>query len=370
MSSKNDNARINEILVPNMRRYMRESGIDVYTDPGKYAETGLSLLISTYIANVPLKEPKEGQRPTAVKRNMARDYLMGTDLILTDQPRTILMQNILRLDFTIGLTGKNYMPLVTPSSDMRLEKDCNRGVVRFRNGDYMRFGIRIGNGKHGFDDPVVVAGLCSSREIDPSRIRENIMYLHEHVMDSAPVIIRAASRTMARFRYMTDPAYAKSLDDRNSPEDIDRILPALVGNWAYLRQEAPHAKARAEKGASRTCLANVADAIGRLELDDNDYPRSADTGVPWMSPAGHAAVKAMTEGPRRMPVSEKEYLQGIRDLILAEDVRGKGEAPPLIINQAGKRLDDQPYREALRSLVAHLGKEFDDGGGAPRGPSK
>lgn len=366
------NAQKNALLEPALKKYMRECGVDAYSDPGKYAETGLAALISTFVANTPLKAPKEGQKPTQVRRGMAQDYLLGTDLILQDQPRTMLLQNILRLDFTIGLNGKKDMPLMTPDKTMSLtDPGCNRGAVDFGNGDYMRFGIRIGNGRYGFDSPVVVAALCSPQELDPRRVRENIEYLQSRVMDSAPEIIRGATMAMERFRYMTDPAHKTAIDKRNSPEAIRKCLPVLVGNWMYLRQEAGHAKARAEHGRGRMCWANVADALGTLERNYVGDPVSAETDVPWMSPKGHAAVAAMSEGPRRMPASDASFLSEIRSLILAEPVREPGQKPPIVVDRHGNRLDDGPFRKAVRDVATVLDRKFDaQGPGSPGGPRR
>lgn len=367
-----ENRRKNEQLAPQLKRYMRECGVNVYQCPGKYAETGLAVLLATYVANVPHKAPKEGQKPTDTKRGMIRDYLLGTDMVLSDQPRTMLSRDLLRLDFTIGLTGKRDMPLVTPDRKMNLVDDkCNRGIVELGNGDYMRFGIKIGNGRYGFNGPVLVAGLCSPREMDPQRIRENIEYLHSHVMDSAPEIIRTANLVMTRFKYMTDPAYKAALDERNSPQKLREKLPVLVGNWAYLTQEAPYAAKRAEKGVSRMCRANVANAVGELERNYIGDLLSVNTDVPWMSPMGHAAVEAMTAGPRAIPASSRKSLLATRALILGEQVRDKGVTPPIIVDQHKNRLDDQPYHAALRELAAKLDRQFDpeDEAGAS-GPSK
>lgn len=358
-------------LATSLRQYMRSTGVTAQADPGKYAELAITSALQTYVANA---EPRkqDGKRPDA-RRSMASDFLLGTDLLIDDPARMLLKDHrILRLDVTIGFTKKDNMPLITPTPSMSLTDNMKRPCVLpiGDKGDYMRFGIRIGNGNHGFTGPVVVAGLCSSRELDPGRVQDNVRWLQDNVMQNAPQIIHAANLTLRRFRYMTDPDVKARMEARESPQDIDKRLPALVGNWAYLEQLQKKQYAPGKKASPRMCMATVVDAIGDVVRDpDTAQAVRFRTDVPWMSPMCHRAIAAMLDGPRRMPASTEKGNMATIQKLLDEPVREPKRNPPIVVDSRGRELVEG-RSTALRNLAKELDKTFDDSPDDGIGPWK
>lgn len=356
----------NAVLAASMKKYMREQGVDCSEHPGEYAELALAAMLRTYMLNMDV--PEDAERPKG-RKSQARDVLLGTDLIIDDPSRTLVSRRILRMDFTIGFTGKNNMPLVTPTEHMSLtDKKANRGLVQIPGSkDSLRFGIRIGNGRYGFQEPVVVIGLSSPDQLDPGRIRENVTKMHQDVMGFSPQVIRAAGRVMQRFRYMTEPDYKKWANETYGAEKFNRAVPVLVGNWAYLDQERPYVTKRSKAGTSRTCTSSQVDALGQVVTAGyKDRPVDFDTDVPWMSPSGHAAVAAMMDGPRKPPNDDCRKTQA---LILAEQVREPGQQPAVVVGPDGTPLEKDARTAAMIQLAGVLGKNFDKDDEAA-GPAK
>lgn len=346
-------------ILEKIKRDMLDAKVPDNEFPGKYFELAISHMLMTYVNNIDPEKLPDGKNMPAMGTDRRRDLLYGTDLILDDPTRTISSRRLTRIDLTTGFTGKNNMPLITPTDKMKLtKKGYNLGIVDLAGGDYMRFGIRIGNGRYGFDHPVVVAGICSPKELTMDRLEENILWMYGNALKAAPEIINTANKVMNRFRYMTDETYKAKLDAAFKPGEIDARYPVLVPNIAYLETEWKYRYSNPEKRRHpKTCRANETDAMyGIARHPYTDEPLMTYTDVPWMSEMGHAAVKAMLDGPRNIP---DDYRRETVDMILAEPVRDPSQGPAIIVDANGKPLEKDMRSQKLSELTKLLSKPHD-----------
>lgn len=355
MASTRKNRTPDPAVLERIKSDMREAHINGEEFPGKYFELAIAHMLMTYVNNMDPSGVPAGKTQPAMGVNLQRDILYGTDLFIDDPTRMIASRRITRLDLTTGFTGKNNMPLITPTDKMSLtEKNCNRGIVTLGpNGDYLRFGIRIGNGKYGFNHPVVVVGLCSGKIMDDQRLEQDIAWMYENALKCAPELIQTANRVLNRFQYMTDGAYRAKLDKAYSPDEIRRRYPVLVPNMAYLDMEQEYRYSDPEKSKHpKTCRAHKIDGAGLIAR----HPYTDDfimvyTDVPWMSPMGHAAVAAMTQGPRKIP---NESQRRTLDRILAEPVREPSQNPAIIVDHNNQPLEKDRRSQKLFDLTRQL----------------
>lgn len=359
----------NKILVNKVRENMAKTGISTLDKPGKYAETAVTTMLRTFVSDY--SEGKE-KGPEA-KRSKARDFLLGTDLMLNDPARMLTSRNLTRLDVTLDFDGKNNMPLVTPDKKSFLRsKGYNLGTVPIGDtGDYFRFGIRVGNARYGFDNPVVVIGLCSDREedMDIYRIQYTMEEMHKQALKMSSEIIRGANRAMNRFRYMTSSQYQEKIDKMYSPDQVMARFPILIPNENFLQQEWDNCYVNEKRRErDKVCVASLASPARGLILDSyTEDTIKVFTKIPWMSQCGHDAIEAMAKCPVRI---KDPHSAMARSYLLKEPIREPGQEPIIVADRKGNPIPEDARPPILRELAKHLDKQFDDARDMDDGPDK
>lgn len=129
------------------------------------------------------------------------DEYWGTDFKVYGELDTVTGNSgILRLDFTTAFSEKDNMPLIwTPQTEIEQLK-----------GHPLKFGIRTGNTKEGFNYPVVVIGIDASGNEDPDDdvdIELVMAALQSNTAKHAGAILYEAGMAMAEYTYRTKPEY-------------------------------------------------------------------------------------------------------------------------------------------------------------------
>lgn len=345
--------KINQKFASDFRDIMRDKKVDVNDDPGKYAELAITTALRTYTENT---DVYTGEEPMSVKRSEYEDFFRGTDLVIEDPSRTTMSQRITRLDVTIGFDKKDNMPLITPTPTMSIgNHDRSRSIIPIGNGeDYFRFGLRIGNNNYGFDHPVVVVGLCSSQQITPERIHDDMEWLRNNVMDNAPRIIKGAAKTLCRYYYMSDETYRNKINSRFAPSQIDKMFPILVANWRYLdSQQKKHYKP-GHIVIPRMCNAAIIDTATNSVVMDGNRINTMKTDIPWMSITGHNIIAMMPKTPRKMPPQTADLYNHVINALLNEPVRRSDQHPAIIVDRTGRPLEKDTRPEAFKNLMKQI----------------
>ena len=354
-----------------LHRMLEDTGIDPARRPGAYAETGFMLALAQYLSAA-LDEPSHpaGYKHASDKDSPdadPQDYLLGTDQILSDQPQTSDSGRILRLDFTMDFDGKDFMPLATRVPDgSRRPNDPRTGRIVLGNRDYLRFGLRIGNGRYGFQDPVVVVGLCSAdpdRGIGPDRLREDIGYMYDNITEFAPDIILAASRTRGAYRYLSSKAFRSKMDEKYKGKAIGTAFPQLECNGKSIMLETPNLWNRRMKGKTRVCRATVCNRYGELKYDNTGDLMSVDIpSMPWKTKSGHKALLAAKELDKG---GDPEMGSGL-DLWIDEPVRDS--AQPYYVVTENLLPPEEPANGTAISRLTDALKTMYGGQGRDGGP--
>lgn len=329
---------------------------------GHEFERAMTDILTEYIKAM---DPEDGKEMPSVKDDTLDDFLRGTDLLMEDPKIMVLSRKIMRMDFTVGLGSKDFMPLITPPKDLpillpdgtlqkidrqthRIENDpYNRGIVPIDAHRYIRFGIRIGCSAHCFEEPVVVAGLYSDRDMLPDDAYDATLALCSDVMKNAPAIISTANKVMSRYRYMTNEKYRAKIDSKMSPEQVLRAFPILVYNPKFAGQECR------DFGLSRAAEATDS---GEIIIRDNKV-KQRDTLVPWLSEEGRLAIEAMKHTPRQFRDGMLENIE----TALASDYRPRGQEAPFAVNRKGEPVTEDKRPDTVKQLMKQLGKQYSHG---------
>lgn len=357
------NKRLGAQMDKRMSKFVRNKD---HVSDGKLFETGIVVMLQTFMENI---VPNDGKKKPVLVNDPVDDFLYGTDLVIND-PQNVFpgIPGITRIDVTTNMTGKDNMPLMTPSFGMKkfypdrptmFSKSLSptqRGSIELKGTDgwHLRFGLRIGNNNHGFDEPVVVIGLENHADFDKRQpIEMTVEQLQNNIAENAPEIIRMAKLTLASYQYATDPKKQAELDAQvRGGRSAKNLLPILVPNSKYFNEEQPYVTGSMQK--ERMCRATVVDDDGTIIKDHEGRPKSIETNMPWISRAGQAVIRAALHSPY-MRDENKPVARGL----LNRAARKPHQTAPVVAYKNGEPVKNKDLRtSAVKRLARVMHSQF------------